>query len=398
MRKTIYLMFTILTTLMLVASTGLTSLAVTEQDKKNLQDKIDDAKSQLNDITESKDSAKSELESLTQKVSEAQNELEKVKAQLEDVKNQITEKETQINEEEKEIEAKNNLLKQRMVALYEAGDTSFLDVLFNSENLLDFFTNYSMIQQIVESDTDLINELEEKKQGLEKDKAELEEKKQEVENLKAEQEVKNAQLRVLQETKQAEVNKLSEEEKKTQAEIDAYNKAMADVNKALAETAKKAEEQIKNNTGGNGLKFDGSFIWPCNNKIVTSTVKKRWGRLHKGIDIGASYESVYASASGYTYNAYDRNGYGTYIMVFHGGNYVTLYGHLSASKVRDGQFVKQGEVIATSGNSGGSTGAHLHFEIRQASNVSQFFSKSPLNPLDYLPGGYTLAAGATTES
>lgn len=398
MRKTIYLMFTILTTLMLVASTGLTSLAVTEQDKKNLQDKIDDAKSQLNDITESKDSAKSELESLTQKVSEAQNELEKVKAQLEDVKNQITEKETQINEEEKEIEAKNNLLKQRMVALYEAGDTSFLDVLFNSENLLDFFTNYSMIQQIVESDTDLINELEEKKQGLEKDKAELEEKKQEVENLKAEQEVKNAQLRVLQETKQAEVNKLSEEEKKTQAEIDAYNKAMADVNKALAEAAKKAEEQIKNNTGGNGLNFDGSFIWPCNNKIVTSTVKKRWGRLHKGIDIGASYESVYASASGYAYNAYDRNGYGTYIMVFHGGNYVTLYGHLSASKVRDGQFVKQGEVIATSGNSGGSKGAHLHFEIRQASNVSQFFSKSPLNPLDYLPGGYTLAPGATTES
>lgn len=398
MRKTIYLMFTILTTLMLVASTGLTSLAVTEQDKKNLQDKIDDAKSQLNDITESKDSAKSELETLTQKVSEAQNELEKVKAQLEDVKNQITEKETQINEEEKEIEAKNNLLKQRMVALYEAGDTSFLDVLFNSENLLDFFTNYSIIQQIVESDTDLINELEEKKQGLEKDKAELEEKKQEVENLKAEQEVKNAQLRVLQETKQAEVNKLSEEEKKTQAEIDAYNKAMADVNKALAEAAKKAEEQIKNNTGGNGLKFDGSFIWPCNNKIVTSTVKKRWGRLHKGIDIGASYESVYASASGYAYNAYDRNGYGTYIMVFHGGNYVTLYGHLSTSKVRDGQFVKQGEVIATSGNSGGSTGAHLHFEIRQASNVSQFFSKSPLNPLDYLPGGYTLAPGATTES
>ena len=398
MRKTIYLMFTILTTLMLIASTGLTSLAVTEQDKKNLQDKIDDAKSQLNDITESKDSAKSELESLTQKVSEAQNELEKVKAQLEDVKNQITEKEAQINEEEKEIEAKNNLLKQRMVALYEAGDTSFLDVLFNSENLLDFFTNYSMIQQIVESDTDLINELEEKKQGLEKDKAELEEKKQEVENLKAEQEVKNAQLRVLQETKQAEVNKLSEEEKKTQAEIDSYNKAMADVNKALAEAARRAEEQIKNNTGGNGLKFDGSFIWPCNNKIVTSTVKKRWGRLHKGIDIGASYESVYASASGYAYNAYDRNGYGTYIMVFHGGNYVTLYGHLSTSKVRDGQFVKQGEVIATSGNSGGSTGAHLHFEIRQASNVSQFFSKSPLNPLDYLPGGYTFAAGATTES
>ena len=285
-----------------------------------------------------------------------------------------------------------------MVALYEAGDTSFLDVIFNSESLLDFFSNYSMIQQIVQSDSDLIDDLEKKKQGLEKDKAELEEQKQEVENLKSEQEIKSSQLRVLQQTKKEEINKLTAEEKKTQEEIDSYNEAMAAVNKALAEAAKKAEEQIKNSTGGNGLKFDGSFIWPCNNKVVTSTVKKRWGRMHKGIDIGASYESVYASASGYAYNAYDRNGYGVYIMIFHGDNYVTLYGHLNSSHVSDGQYVKQGQVIATSGNSGGSTGAHLHFEIRQASNISQFFSKSPLNPLDYLPGGYTLAAGATTES
>lgn len=388
----------VLVIMIFVISLQLQSIAVTEQDKKDLQDKIDDAKSQLNTITDSKDSAESELESLTNKVSEAQNELEKIKAQLDEVNSQITEKETQIEEEEKEIEEKNELLKQRMVALYEAGDTSFLDVIFNSENLLDFFSNYALIQQIVQSDTDLIEELETKKQGLEKDKAELEEDKQEVENLKSEQEIKSAQLRVLQQTKQEEINKLSEEEKKTQEEIDSYNKAMADVNKALAEAAAKAQEQIKNSTGGNGLNFDGSFIWPCNNKIVTSTVKKRWGRLHKGIDIGASYESVYASASGYAYNAYDKNGYGTYVMIFHGDNYVTLYGHLSSSHVSDGQYVSQGQVIATSGNSGGSTGAHLHFEIRQASNISQFFSKSPLNPLDYLPGGYTLASGATTES
>lgn len=398
MKKTIKLLTVITIMLILIISIQLQVFAVTEQDRKDLQNKIDDAKNQLNTITDNKDNAQSELESLTNKVAEAQNELEKIKAELEDVNSKISEKESQIEEEEKEIEAKNNLLKQRMVALYEAGDTSFLDVIFNSESLLDFFSNYSMIQQIVQSDSDLIDDLEKKKQGLEKDKAELEEQKQEVENLKSEQEIKSSQLRVLQQTKKEEINKLTAEEKKTQEEIDSYNEAMAAVNKALAEAAKKAEEQIKNSTGGNGLKFDGSFIWPCNNKVVTSTVKKRWGRMHKGIDIGASYESVYASASGYAYNAYDRNGYGVYIMIFHGDNYVTLYGHLNSSHVSDGQYVKQGQVIATSGNSGGSTGAHLHFEIRQASNISQFFSKSPLNPLDYLPGGYTLAAGATTES
>lgn len=397
MKKTINFMLTMCITLILIASLSLNIFAATQQDKDELNDKINSAKDKLNEITENKDSAKDELETLTEKVATAQNELNQVTAQLEDLSNQLDEKEAQIEKEEKEIDAKNELLKQRMVALYEAGDTSFLDVIFNSENLLDFFTNYSTIQQIVKTDSDLIEELETKKQSLEKDKAELEEQKSQVESLKSEKEVKSSQLRVLQQTKKEEIEKLSEEEKKTQSEIDTYNAAMAKVNAELAAAAEKAKHQISS-TGSNGLKFDGSFVWPCNNKTVTSTVKKRWGRTHKGIDIAARYENVYASASGYAYNAYNAGGYGTYIMIFHGGNYVTLYGHLNSSHVSDGQYVKQGQVIATSGNSGGSTGAHLHFEIRQASSISGFFSNSPLNPLDYLPGGYTLAAGATTES
>ena len=290
-----------------------------------------------------------------------------------------------------------------MVAMYKLGDTSYLDVLLASENLFDFLSRYSMIQSIAKYDTNAINELEKKKEALENDKAELEADKQEVETVKAEQEKKSIELTDLKNKKQKEVDSLSAEEKKKQEDIDSYNAAMVKVNEELQRAWEKAQEEIKKNNGGSsngssGLKFDGSFIWPCNNKIVTSTVKNRWGRMHKGIDIGARYESVYASASGYAYNAYDRNGYGTYIMVFHGSGYVSLYGHLSSSHVSNGQYVSQGQVIATSGNSGGSTGPHLHFELRQATSISQFFSKSPLNPLDYLPGGYTLAAGATTES
>ena len=116
--------------------------------------------------------------------------------------------------------------------------------------------------------------------------------------------------------------------------------------------------------------------------------------MHKGIDIAATYENVYASASGYAYNLSNPGGYGTYIIVFHGSGYATLYGHLNYSKISSGSFVSQGQVIAQSGNSGGSTGPHLHFEIRRASSVGSFFSSSAENPLNYLPGGYTLAAGA----
>ena len=380
-------------------------IAASEADKKELQNQIDKAKSELSDISDNKDDAESELDKINSQVEDVQNEIASLKTQISDLNSQIEAKQSEIAAEEKEIEAKNELLKQRMVALYEAGDTSYLDVLFNSEDLIDFISGYSAIQTILEADTKLINDLEAKKEQLEADQKSLEESKQKVEDLKNTQEIKNATLVSLQASKQAEVDKLSAEEKEKQSEIEKYNAAMVRVNQELEEAYKKAQDQIKNNTGNSGnssgedgLQFDGSFIWPCNNKIVTSTVKRRWGRWHKGIDIAASYESVYASASGYAYNAYDKNGYGTYIMVFHGSGYVSLYGHLSSSHVSNGQYVKQGQVIATSGNSGGSTGAHLHFELRQATSVSQFFSKSPLNPLDYLPGGYTLAAGATTES
>lgn len=373
-------------------------IAATEADKKKLNEQINKATSELNDISDSKEEAESELDKINSQVQDVQNEIAALKAQISELNSQIDEKQEEITAEEKEIEAKNELLKQRMVALYEAGDTSYLDVLFNSEDLIDFISGYSAIQTILEADTKLINDLEEKKNKLEIDQKSLEESKQKVEDLKNTQEIKNATLVSLQATKQAEVDKLSEEEKAKQSELEKYNAAMVQVNKELEEAYNKVQNQINSSSGGNGLQFDGSFIWPCNNKTVTSTVKKRWGRWHKGIDIAASYESVYASASGYAYNAYDANGYGIYIMIFHGSGYVSLYGHLSSRNVRDGQYVQQGQVIATSGNTGGSTGAHLHFELRQATTVAEFFSKSPLNPLDYLPGGYKLAAGATTES
>ena len=155
---------------------------------------------------------------------------------------------------------------------------------------------------------------------------------------------------------------------------------------------------MNKNGGTTGINFDGSFVWPCNNKTVTSTVKNRWGRKHKGIDIAARYENVYATASGYAYTRENPGGYGHYIIVIHGNNYISLYGHLNSYKVSSGQFVKQGQVIAQSGNSGASKGAHLQFELRRASTISSFFKVAPLNPLEYLSGGYTLTPGATKES
>lgn len=386
MKKIVLTLTTIFTVLMLMVSIPLYTFAVSQSDKNALQNKINNAKSELKNIQNSQRDAKSELENLTIQVMDAENELDSLKAELSELESSIETKESEITEKQAEIKRKEKLLQERIVALYEAGDSTYLDVLLGSDSLLDFLSKYEIVQQIVDADTALITDLDNDKKSLENEKAELETSKAKVKELKDQQEIKSNELKILKKNKQSEVDKLSDEEKSKQSEIDKYNTAMEEVNRQLSEIGKDAQERLDRD----GVKFDGSFIWPCNNKYVTSRMKWRWGRWHKGVDIGASYENVYASASGYAYNATNPGGYGTYIMIFHGDGYATLYGHLNSSHIRNGQYVSQGQVIATSGNSGGSTGAHLHFEIRHSTSISNFFGNNWLNPLDYLPGGYTI--------
>ena len=386
MKKIVLTLTTIFTVLMLMVSIPLYTFAVSQSDKNALKDKINNAENELKNIRNSQRDAKSELENLTIQVMDAESELNSLKDELSELESSIETKESEITEKQAEIKRKEKLLQERIVALYEAGDSTYLDVLLGSDSLLDFLSKYEIVQQIVDADTALITDLDNDKKALENEKAELEADKARVKELKDKQEIKSNELKILKKNKQSEVDKLSDEEKSKQSEIDKYNTAMEEIERQLSEIGKDAQERLDRD----GVKFDGSFIWPCNNKYVTSRMKWRWGRWHKGVDIGASYENVYASASGYAYNATNPGGYGTYIMIFHGDGYATLYGHLNSSHIRNGQYVSQGQVIATSGNSGGSTGAHLHFEIRHSTSISNFFGNNWLNPLDYLPGGYTI--------
>lgn len=356
-----------------------------ENQKSEAEDKQEEIQGEITDTQE-------EIWSLDSSISESESEISSLESQISELETSIQEKTTEIEEKQAEYEKNEQLLEDRLVAIYEAGDTSFLDILFSSDNIIDFLSNYYLVSQITECDTDLLNNIESEREQIEEAKTTLEEQKNEIETVKATKEQKATELKSMKSEREAKVSSLSSEEKELQSQIDSYEDQVAKIDDQIAQILKEAQEKE------NGLQFDGSFIWPCNNKTVTSTVKMRWGRMHKGIDIAASYENVYAAASGYAYTLENPGGYGHYIMVVHGDGYITLYGHLNSYKITSGQYVSQGQVIAQSGNSGSSQGAHLHFEIRKATSISNYFSSSYLNPLDYLPGGYTLAAGATTPS
>lgn len=360
--------------------------------KSDLQQKVNDAEEEKSKLKEQLDEQLQAISDLDLSISNVEEEISKLSAQISELETNIEEKQKEIEQKQKEYTENEELLQDRLVATYENGSTSFLDILLGSSGIMDFLSNYYNISQLIQCDEELLESIEKDKKEIEEVKQTLEEEKSQIEELKKEQETKKNSLSLKKAERQQKASSLNAEQKAVQADIDSYNAQIKQVDEQIR---KILEEANKNSSG---IKFDGSFIWPCNNKIITSTVKQRWGRWHKGIDIGARYESVYAAASGYAYKLENPGGYGHYIMIVHGSGFITLYGHLDSFNISNGQYVSQGQVIATSGNSGGSFGAHLHFEIRKASSVSNFFSSSFLNPLDYLPGGYTFAAGASTPS
>ena len=132
------------------------------------------------------------------------------------------------------------------------------------------------------------------------------------------------------------------------------------------------------NTSSTKVPLGISLIRPVSG-VLTSRFGARWGRTHKGIDIGAPQGTtiVAAAAGTVTTSQYGYNGgYGNYVIISHGNGISTLYGHCTSLLVNQGQYVSQGQAIATVGSTGSSTGNHLHLEIR-VNGVAQ-------NPQNYL--------------
>ncbi len=109
----------------------------------------------------------------------------------------------------------------------------------------------------------------------------------------------------------------------------------------------------------------GSFVKPSYGSL-SSRYGSRWGRRHNGIDIAGSYNSNIKAADGgvVTYAGW-MSGYGNYVVINHENGYQTAYGHCASLCVKKGARVAKGEVIAKMGNTGRSTGTHLHFEVKK---------------------------------
>lgn len=352
----------IILALVLVSMYSLTSIAASVSE---LEDQKQDVEEQKEKITEEKNSVLDEISELNVQISNYENEIEELNNKIDNLESSISKKEKEIKELEEETTEREELLVSRLVTMYEKGRTSYLDVLLASESITSFLSTYYRIEELAEADQGIIDSIIEKKEKAETTKQELDKEKNEIDLSKAEVESKTQSLQIAKKTKQAKVSSLSSEEKELQEKIDEFESQI--------EKAKEEEAQKQNQYEYEGS-FEGILSWP----LSSSSPNYNWissyfgprpsptagaSSNHGAIDIPVNYQPVYSAASGRVVSAGWMSGYGNYIEIDHGNGYYTAYGHLSSFNVSAGQTVSRGQQIAVSGNTGVSTGPHLHFEV-----------------------------------
>jgi murein DD-endopeptidase MepM/ murein hydrolase activator NlpD len=158
------------------------------------------------------------------------------------------------------------------------------------------------------------------------------------------------------------------------AESAALAARIAAAQAAAAQSASTA--QRASSSGSAPPASSGALGWPVAGP-VTSGFGSRWGKMHEGIDIGVGVGTpVHAAAAGTVIYAGWMSGYGNLVVIDHGNGLSTAYAHNSQLIVAQGASVGKGFVIALSGNTGHSTGPHVHFEVR--------VNGAPVDPLGYL--------------
>lgn len=355
-------------------------IAALEQKKKEQQEKLKDLEKQ---IAEAK--AKKEDVMVTKNLLDQRNQL--LLEQIDDTQNQIDDAAAQIARYELLEQEQYELFCQQVRSEEERGSLSYLSVLFKATSMADLLNRMEFVNEVAEYNKTLIAAMKETRENIKAEKTEMEAKEAQLGEQQDELQGKLDETTNLMNEYAADQREL---EKLYAAEEAAGKAIVAEINRLMAES-----DVVPSAEG---------FIWPVTtSRKISSPQGNRvspgngiGSSNHKGVDIcNVSYSSkIYATKSGkvliasmpYSDPDGGSSGYGNYVVIDHGGGMSTLYAHMSIVKVSVGQYVTQGDVIGVTGNTGASTGPHLHYEVHSTTMVNGRAVTVYENPLNYLPG------------
>lgn len=386
--KQLQLITLIITVIVIFITSAISSFAVSLEEIENQINKNESQKesikNQLSSLKEQIEAQKKQDSAITAEMvavlKEKQQEKDKLKQMLEDldyIYEQIEEYYENIEETEKRYNEALKAFYSRAKVMYQYSQYNSLRLFVESKDYFDYVNREKMFSKMMNNDRAALQELMIMKKDLENKKAVQEQFKLDAEKLISE---KQAVIKAI-ENNESNIYERLEISKNAIDTLEAQEQAMIEESKKIEKKINELEKLYEEYSySGSGL------MWPSRNSTrIASYYGWRevhpvygYGRMHYGIDIDAAYGTdILSSADGVvTLVLFDDVGYGWYIIVYHGDGISTLYAHCSKVLVKEGQNVKQGQVLGLVGTTGASTGPHIHYEVR--------INGKPQNPLDYV--------------
>ena len=364
---------------------------------EDLTNQLSNIQQQLTNEANKKSEAEKTIGTVYEQLHAIQIELDTATADLKQVQadrirldQDITKTEAELKAAQERLQSREKVFYKRVRNIYINGRLSYLDVVVGSKDFSDFANRMEMLKRILQADMELINTIKTEREEIASKKAKLEADRAKV--LELEKVAQEKQTIINQ--KKAERQAVLERAMNDRDTADrAYNELMASSASITAMLQQRAAERAaaaaaaSQGGGGGGatttwVQGTGQLAAPVNAPITSDfgwRIHPIYGtsRLHAGTDFGVDEGTpVHAADGGVVVEAGWISGYGYTVIIDHGNGMSTLYAHNSDVAVSPGQTVSKGQVVSYSGNTGGSTGPHLHFEVR--------INGEPTDPMGYL--------------
>ncbi len=357
------------------------------------------------DAEERLSEARAALGRIADELSEAEDDVSGAEGALEDAEDRLAEIEAIVNavaadvERQRvivrdaerrlaDIEAEEAALQEafvdRVARLFKEGPDLTFEALLNSEGADELIARTELLDRVVEGDQVDLERLDAVRIRAEVQRRVVAEEEERLAGQLVEQEAVLAEAEELRNSRALAAEDARQRARELEAEHDELSDDEAElealIERQQAEQRRRSQRSQGTSTARTPRASSGGYAWPmC--APATSEYGPRWGRMHRGIDLGArTGTAIRAAKAGTVIYAGWQGGYGRLTLISHGGGVVTAYAHQSRFAIGQGVGVSQGQVIGYVGSSGNVTGPHLHFETRvngTAVNPRQYLSGSP---------------------
>jgi murein DD-endopeptidase MepM/ murein hydrolase activator NlpD len=348
---------------------------------QDLRSQLDAKQQRLNEVRERKgvltttiSRYSAEIDQLEGEVATLRNREAAVEAELEQAKHELHVQKERLIELRAHLKRAMIVLKERLVAIYEAGTPDVLTVLLQSDGFSDLLERTEYLNRIQDQDNavidrvrDLRDQTRDTVDRLRVVKSRIAAKERELERTRISLEARQADLIAARGARQSALDEIDAQESDLEGDVSELSAEIA-AQLAATSSAPLPAGPIRGSSSG--------LIWPVDGPVV-SGFGMRWGSMHEGIDIAVPAGTpIRAAASGSVVIAGWVGGYGNYTCVDHGGGLSTCYAHQSSLATSVGAGVSQGDIIGYVGCTGHCYGDHLHFEVR--------INGAATDPLGYL--------------